>query len=529
MSIESKRVHLIMGIMLAPLLLCMACRQRSEILIKIDAANSTGPISPYIYGSNEGNWALPDRHLTFGRQGGNRMTAYNWVNNASNAGNDWQNQSDDYLMQNDQAHSNTPGEFPRKAVAEAQAAGATFLVTIPMAGYVAADKNGGGDVNQTPDYIHKRFKVSAPRKNASFVYPPDRNSDTVYQDEFVSWLEKRFPNRQPGADIWYSLDNEPDLWSGTHSRIHPAKASYAEIIEKTVAMSKAIKAVAPKTLIFGPASYGWSGYVSFQGAADAADRDFLDFYLASMKGAEQDAGKRLLDVLDLHWYPEVYGDGKRITDQLSSPNIAHARMQATRSLWDPTFVEDSWIAKSLGGKPIDLLHRMKDKIAKNYPGTKLAFTEYQYGGGNDISGAIAEADALGIFGREGVFAAALWPLGGDSSFVDAAFSAFRNCDGQGAQFGDLALDVANPDPTHIGFYASKFSKGSDKIVCVITNQSSQPKACALAIGGMKTTTERQFTMTSAQAKFMPGQFAERSGNSLHLTLAPLSVNVLELR
>lgn len=513
-----------MGFMLAPLLLTLACRQRDEILIKVNAGSPVGEISPYVYGSNESNWAKPERHLTFGRQGGNRMTAYNWENNASNAGNDYKNQSDDYLMKED-----TPGEFPRKAVAEAQAANAAFLVTIPMAGYVSADKFAGGDVNQTPDYIHKRFKVSVPKKNAPFVYPPDVHDDFVYQDEFVSWLEKKFPNRQPGADIWYSLDNEPDLWSGTHSRIHPKPATYEEIVDKTVAMCKALKSVAPKTLTFGPASYGWGGYVTFQGAPDGNGRDFLEFYLSSMKEAERENGKRLLDVLDLHWYPEVYGDSKRITEQLSSPGIAHARMQATRSLWDPSFVEESWITKSMGNKPIDLLHRMKDKIAKNYPGTKLAFTEYQYGGGNDISGAIAQADTLGIFGREGVFAAALWPLGGDASFVDAAFNAFRNYDGAGAQFGDQAIEVVNPDPTHLGIYASKFSKGPDKIVLVITNQSSQPKACALAIGGLKTTTERQFTLTSAQPKFLPNTFAERSGNSLHLTIAPMSVNVLELK
>jgi hypothetical protein len=414
-------------------------------------------------------------------------------------------------------------------VAEAQAANASFLVTIPLAGYVSADKNGGGDVNQTPNYLETRFRQSVPAKNAPFVYPPNLKDNKVYQDEFVWWLEKKFPNRPAGAEIWYSLDNEPDLWAGTHSRIHPAKLTYAEIISKSVAMSKAVKAVAPSTLIFGPASYGWGGYVTLQDAPDAGGRDFLEFYLASMKSAEQQAGKRLLDVLDLHWYPEVYGDGKRITDQLASPGIAKARMQSTRSLWDPTFVEDSWISKSIGNKPIDLLHRMKDKIANNYPGTKLAFTEYQYGGGNDISGAIAEADALGIFGREGVFAAALWPLGGDSSFVHAAFDAYRNYDGNRAAFGDLTLDVSNPDPANLGFYASKSSKGSGKLVFVITNQSTKVRPCVVAIAGFKPSSDRQFSLTSAQPKLVPSNFAEKMGNSYQLNLPPLSVSVLELK
>ena len=43
------------------------------------------------------------------------------------------------------------------------------------------------------------------------------------------------------------------------------------------------------------------------------------------------------------------------------------------------------------------------KIAAHYPGTKLSISEYNYGAGGDISGGIAQADVLGVFGREGLF------------------------------------------------------------------------------------------------------------------------------
>lgn len=495
--------------------------QGRALVLKVDASKVLCKISPYVYGSNEDDWARSGKYLTFGRQGGNRMTAYNWENNASNAGSDWQNQNDDFL-----GGGNTPGEVPRKAVADALAHHATFLVTIPMAGYVAADKLAGGDVNKTPDYLHKRFVVSLPHKSSPFVYPPDLHDGKVYQDEFVKWLEHKFPHRQKGADIWYSLDNEPDIWSGTHSRIHPDKTTYAEIIQKSVAMSKAIKAVAPKTLIFGPASYGWEGYVRFQDPPDAHNRDFLEFYLAQMKRAGNTTGERLLDVLDLHWYPEAKGDNKRITEAAATPGIVHARMQATRSLWDASYVEDSWITQSLGGKPIDLLPRVRAKIAKCYPGTKLAFTEYQYGGQNDISGAIAQADALGIFGREGVFAAALWPYGGPANYVHAAFDAFRNYDGRGAQFGELALKAISPDPSHLSIYASK--QGS-KLVCVIVNQSDGERSCSLKIAGAKPKSDREFTLTSAKSTLQPSHFASRSGADWSLKIPAMSVNVLELK
>ena len=63
------------------------------------------------------------------------------------------------------------------------------IVTVPMVGYVSADKNGDRDVNKTPDYLNKRFVKSRPRKGAPFTYPPDTNNSVVYQDEFVACLK----------------------------------------------------------------------------------------------------------------------------------------------------------------------------------------------------------------------------------------------------------------------------------------------------------------------------------------------------
>ena len=112
-----------------------------------------------------------------------------------------------------------------------------------------------------------------------------------------------------------------------------------------------------------------------------------------------------MDVLDLHWYPEARGGGARVIEDNNGPAVAAARVQAPRSLWDPSYVETSWISLDARAGAIRLIPRMKEKIAAHYPGTGLAVTEYNYGGGGHISGALAQADVLGILGREGVFAA----------------------------------------------------------------------------------------------------------------------------
>ena len=486
-----------------------------SITLTVEPSKVLHPISPYIYGVNQADWTHDHKYETFGRIGGNRITAYNWETNASNAGADWHHQNDGFMGGGDVA-----GESMRKSVAAALDAGKSILVTVPTAGYVAADKKGDGDVNQTPNYLETRFVKTFAKKKRPFVYPPDLNDHAVYEDEFVWWIEKTFKNRPAGTELFYALDNEPDIWNGTHVRIWPKKPTYADIIRIDAEYANAIKDVAPKALVFGPASYGWGGMTNFQGAPDAKGRDFLEFYLSEMKNAEQSAGRRILDVLDLHWYTEAYANKKRITEEDTSPESVAVRVQSTRGLWDPSYDEPSWIAKSLGGKPVMFIPRIMEKIKKCYPGTKLAITEYNYGGSKHISGGIAEADALGIFGREDIFAASIWGGTDKGSFNNGAFDAFRNFDGNGGHFGDLCLAATTSDVTKVAFYASKDSK-SGQVVLVVINRTSDSTTCNVKVGNGKSATA--FRMTSASPTMVAAGSESIDGGSFRTTLPAMSV------
>ncbi|MGV3615459.1 MAG: glycoside hydrolase family 44 protein [Fimbriimonas sp.] len=451
--------------------------------IVVDATRQT-PISPYIYGANHPDWEKLKTPFTVARQGGNRMTAYNWETNASNAGNDWRNQNDAYLGATD-----APGWTVKNFLDPAQKHGAAAIVTVPTAGYVAADKGPEDDVNKTPDYLNKRFHRSLPRKpGGKFAFPPDVKDKAVYQDEFVAWLQKA---KSPKTPVWFSLDNEPDIWASTHSRIVPKAPGYADIIANNMEFAAAIKAVAPDTKIFGPANYGWQGFRTFQNAPDANGRDFLDVYLTSMRSFERAGGRRLLDAVDIHWYPEARGDGVRIVMGGDKPGTAPARIQAPRSLWDPTYVEDSWIAESIGKKPIVLLPGLTKQIERNYPGTKLAITEYDFGGGKHVSGTLAQADVLGAFGRYGVWTACHWGISDDRPATLAGFRAFLNFDGQGAKFGDRGLAVSGETPAENSVYAALDAKDGKRLTAVIVNKTG--------IGAPTPITLKGFTPTSVRA------------------------------
>jgi hypothetical protein len=499
------------------------------VIFRIDSSRDVRLIQPTIYGTNSPDWNGKARNLTLTRIGGNRLTAYNWENNASNAGSDWFHQNDDYL-----GGGKVPGEVVRAPVAAALAAGASAIVTVPMAGYVAADKLGGGDVAATPDHLNVRFRRSLPKKGAPFSLQPDPSDAFVYQDEFVWWLESRFAAAQAIGNrrLLYSLDNEPDLWASTHARIHPQPVRYDELLSRTVATASAIKDVAPSALVLGPVSYGWYGFVTLQDAPDAgANGDFLDWYLRQLRAAEASAGRRLVDVLDLHWYPEATGGGERITGTGTSAAVVAARLQAPRSLWDPTYTETSWITQWSTFGPIRLLPRMQAKIDAHDPGLLLALTEYNFGGGQHISGGIAQADVLGILGREGVYAATLWELSGDERFLYGAFAMYRNYDGAGGAFGHVSVSASTSDIARSSAYASVDLFSNERMAIVALNKTGTALTAGVAVTHTRRFSRAEvYRLTAASAvPVRAADVALAADGTFQISLPPFSASTLVLR
>jgi hypothetical protein len=476
-----------------------------DVTFSIKANQGARAISPYVYGINNVDKAAA-HHIPIVRSGGNRLTAFNWENNASNAGSDYLFENDDYLCQNSTCKPNNdaPGAFIKYIVETAASAGAATLMTVPIVDYVSADKSPAGDVrNSGSNYLSTRFKQNK-IKGSGLSSPPNTTDGFVYQDEMVNWVKATEPN----ATVLYLLDNEPDLWSSTHAEVHPNPVTYAELAQRNVTFAKGIKAVAPNAQVWGPVNYGWQGFINLQGASDAqANGDFLTWWLGQMKSASQTAGKVLVDGMDIHWYSEVGNGGKtpsngggpgsdcRInSDPTTYNNLASDcyttagkageaayREQSPRSLWDSTYVENSWIPQTINNKAIALIPLMQKKISSTYPGTKLGISEWNYGGGSDISGTIATADTLGIFGAYGLDMAMMFEIWHDESFTYAGFDAFRNYDGQGAAFGDTSIAASTSDVPNATVYASISSKDASKLVIVAINKATTSKVAGIQI------------------------------------------------
>ncbi len=454
------------------------------ISVEVDLSTEPSEISPLIYGANEWCNSANIPH-TSSRWGGNRLTAYNWETNASNAGSDYIHHSDDYLVQDlPEEQKEIPGigltEFHNKFKGRGQ----YTLGTIQMAGYVSADKNGTVEENQVAP--SSRWLPVEFKKPSSLSETPDLNDGKVYMDEFVyAMAEQLGDSENGGVDAW-SLDNEPALWPYTHVRIHPQTLNVRSLLDKSIAASSAVKAVDSNTEIFGPATYGWGAMMGLNGGdwdtQYSQNYDwFISAYLDEMKKAGDSEGKRLLDVLDFHWYPEAKGDCRIIIDncdQLSASQI-EARLQAPRALWDPSYIESSWIQDVLAEEPITIIRNVKESIDTYYPGTKIAITEYEYGGHDHYSGGLAQADVLGVFGAEGVYMATLWSDPG--TFSTSAFNIYLNYDGQGGKFGNWSVPTTSQNLEKISSFAS-FSGPADKLHLMLINKSASQETVQLNLG-----------------------------------------------
>jgi len=480
----------------------------STVVVTIDSTSGTRPISPWIYGLNDAasakSWgAHPTRRfITMTRLGGNRWSAYNWETNWSNAGADYGPYHNDQLL----SSSATPGDAVKKSVdpifGRTNTLGNAALVTVPLLGFVSGPWIGNAPVPAAADVTApavpaltgaRRFLTSLPHRpgdprHARATASPDVTDAYVYQDDFLTWLDHAYPGHRTNLrePIFIGLDGEPDGWGRTHAEVrggvHPSgpddkgtwtfskvQVGFEELVEKSAAAARAVKSVlGTGALVFGPVMGGWAGFINLDHAKPPPGYTYyLEYYLDRMKEAEGPAGTRLLDVLDVHLYPEATNGGSWSIANEYAPQTTEqitVREQAPRTFWDPTYNEQSWITKygvvppcNFGCTP-QMIPRLKRMIAAHYPGTKLAISEYALYRAGDMSGGIAQADMLGIFAREGVYQASAWPntsewAPGYGTPEDAyrclwaAFSAYLNYDGAGGHFGDTYIPATTVDPS----------------------------------------------------------------------------------
>jgi hypothetical protein len=250
-------------------------------------------------------------------------------------------------------------------------------------------------------------------------------------------------------------------------------------------------------------------------------------WLLGQLHAAQGNGARLLDYCTIHFYPDTVSLNLDV-----SPAIQAERSRSTRILWDPGYTA------SADGTPValQLIRRMHQWVDANYPGTKIGITEYNWGAENHINGATTLADVLGIFGREGLDVATVFPYPpapkpndlAHSGFTYSAFKLYRNYDGKKSTFGDVHVKLSPaPDPDKFGFYAAQRTS-DNKLTLMLINKSGSPQDVQVSLAGFSAGTGLQLwriTGATSAIQSLPGSSATLSATQLSITLPAQSVTL----
>ncbi len=453
--------------------------------LSVDAAADRHPISQYIYGMNFADEDLAaELGLPVRRWGGNSTTRYNWQTDVHNTGSDW------YYENIPGGHAYDPslpdGSATDLTVEQNLRTGSETILTMPLIGWTP--KTGAAS-----HPFDCGFKVSKYGTQDSVdPWDPDCGNglqggteiigndpgdtsvaiDPAFVTGWINHLTGKYGTAANGGVMFYNLDNEPMLWNSTHRDVFPNPLSYDLIRDRTWSYAAAVKAADPSAQTLGPVVWGWCAY--FHSAVDGCSPGidfashgstyFTPWYLQQMAAYEQAHGGRILDFLDLHIYPQINGV---FSDDLGSADVQAARLRSTRQLWDPKYMHEGWI-----DQPVYLIPRMQQWIAENYPGTKTAITEYNWGAHGYMNGALAQADLLGIFGREGLDLATLWGPPDIDQPAAYAFRMYLNYDGSGSGFGETAVQAASTNQDQLAIYSAQ-RESDNALTLMIINKTSQ--------------------------------------------------------
>ena len=291
------------------------------VQITVNANSGKRLFSPYIFGKNN---VLPSTFLNNGtnaeitkaneagvrlvrQSGGNNSTKYNWRLKLSSHP-DWYNNV--YANNWDAAAKNLTDKMP----------GVQGMWSFQLLGKVAAKTN-----NNFPDWNYNGSQwwtgVNQNLAGGGVVNPaggskalvegnPDLYLVDWPADSTVGILDKWFGSGGLGYDSTYyqywNMDNEPEIWSGTHDDVMKTQLSAEDFMQSYFKVAKAARAKFPGIKIVGPVpanEWQWYRWGSDGIPWNGKKYCWLEYFILRIAEEENASGIKLLDVLDIHYYP----------------------------------------------------------------------------------------------------------------------------------------------------------------------------------------------------------------------------------
>jgi hypothetical protein len=505
--------------------------------IAVDAQSNQHAISPLIYGvAFASSSQVLDLNAPINRSGGNAETRYNWLIDAHNRGADW-------YFESIADGSGTPGADADSFISTSKSGGADPLITIPMIGW--ACKLGASRTHLSSFSVAKYGAQQAvdpywsdagngvTTGGANIVNDPndaDFQTNSSFQLGWLQHLTSTWGASTNGGVKYYLMDNEETIWFQTHRDVHPVGPTMQEIFGDIVTNASLVKSNDPNALVLAPEEWGWTGYFNSgydmqnSGGHDRANNggwDYCPWLLNQLHQHDTNSGQRLLDYFTLHCYPQEGNVGSG-SDVSSATSLL--RNQTTRVFWDTNYVDQSWI-----NQVVMLIPRMKSWVAAYYPGTKIGITEYNWGAETNINGATAQADILGIFGREGLDIATRWTTPNTGTPTYNAMKMYRNYDGNKSTFGDTGIsDTVSTNVDLVSSFAAIRSSDGALTVMVINKQAGVSATLALNVSNFVTTGTAQVWQLISNNVISHLSDVSLSGNTLNTTVPLQSITLFVL-
>lgn len=297
-----------------------------NVTIQIDAAKGRKNISPYLYGKNNNisdapgspnstqEWQLlRDAGLRFTREnGGNNATKYNWREKLSSHP-DWYN--------NIYAHN---WDYAAKTL------GDSLPGVQGMWGFQLIGKAASNTSNNFGDWIYNASTWwSGVYQNLAGGGVPNNAGGSVAQtegnpnlylmnwtaDSTVALLDHWFGAGGLGYNknniAYWSMDNEPDLWNSTHDDIMKVQPVAEDFMQLYFAVAKKARAKFPNIKLTGPipaSEWQWYAWDNTKISYKGKDYVWLEYFIKRIGEEQASSGIRLLDVLDIHSYPNETRD-----------------------------------------------------------------------------------------------------------------------------------------------------------------------------------------------------------------------------
>jgi hypothetical protein len=289
-----------------------------DITITIDATTNKKAVSPYIYGRNE-SFDKPasfynDAGLRFARMnGGNNATKYNWRRKLSSHPdwynnvypNDWDSLSKKALDVNPNIQVMWAFQLLGK-VAKSSSYNFNDWAYNKSQWWNGVSQNlaGGG----TPNTTNPKGKALVEGDTSKYLmdWPADSTVEILNH-----WFGPNGIGLNKNQFLYWNMDNEPDIWNGTHDDVMPTLLSASEFMDRFITVAKKAKALYPEIKICGPVTtseWQWYKWGEESIMIDGKYYCWLEYFIKRLADEQKASGIRLLDVVDLHNYPYAPSD-----------------------------------------------------------------------------------------------------------------------------------------------------------------------------------------------------------------------------